>query len=77
MDPGPKRPRPPQDFRTRDLRRGVLALALAMAVAGIGFALPEEDMTRVFLAAAGLPAAIGLAYLVLWQFADRGGNGTT
>lgn len=55
----------------RDLRRGSIAVAIAIALAIFGFAVGEEDAVGPFLGMAAFPLLIGLVYLGLWKFAPR------
>ncbi|MBT8085523.1 MAG: hypothetical protein HKN35_13325 [Woeseia sp.] len=57
----------PQKSPLSDLRRGLIALAIAAGLAAIGLALGQEEAIRPLLASAMLPLFIGLAYLVLWR----------
>lgn len=59
---------PPKD---RDLRRGVIWLALALGLVLIGFAVPEPDALRGLLAGAALPFAIGVAFLLMYWYGDK------
>ena len=63
-------PEPPAD---RDLRRGLIWLALAVALALCGFFVPEPtgDALRGCLAGASFPLSIGIAYLVMWTYTSR------
>lgn len=61
----------PKPSRDKDLRLGVIWLALAGGLVLIGFAVPDEDALRGLLAGAALPFAIGLAYMILHRFTDR------
>ncbi len=54
-----------------DLRRGVVLVALGVAVAVFGFALNEDDAIRPMIAIGAFPAIIGVAYLGLWRFVSR------
>lgn len=51
----------------RDLRLGVIWLALACGVASLGFAVDAEPLFGV----AAFPLFVGLAYLVLWWVSSR------
>lgn len=62
-------PKPSPD---RDLRVGIIWLSLATALVLIGFAVPEPEALRGTLAGAALPFCIGVAYLILHRFTDRG-----
>jgi len=59
---------PPKD---RDLRRGVIFLALAFGLVLIGFAVPEPEALRGLLAGASLPFSIGLAFLLMYWYGDK------
>ena len=59
---------PPKD---RDLRRGVIWLALSAGLVLIGFAVPEPEALRGLLAGAALPFAIGVAFLLMYWYGDK------
>lgn len=61
----------PKPSKDKDLRLGVIWLALAVGLVLIGFAVPDEDALRGLLAGAAFPFAIGIAYLILHRFTDR------
>lgn len=61
-------PKAPKD---RDFRLGVIWIAVAVGIAILGFAIPEEEATQPLLGIAGLPFVIGAAYLILNKFAKR------
>ncbi len=61
----------PKPSRDKDLRLGVIWLAVAGGLVLIGFAVPDEDALRGLLAGAALPFAIGIAYMILHRFTDR------
>ena len=50
----------------RDLRLGMIALALAVALGLFGVVLGEPDAIRPMLAVSMLPLLVGIAYLALW-----------
>ena len=51
----------------RDLRKGVIWLALAVAIGGMSWAFDETDMLGI----AALPLMLSIAYVVLWRFTGR------
>jgi len=57
--------------KDRDLRRGVIFLALAMGLVLIGFAVPEPEALRGLLAGAALPFSIGVAFLFMYWYGDK------
>jgi hypothetical protein len=60
----------PKAAPDKDLRLGILWLAVAAGLVLIGFAVPDDggDALRGLLAGAALPFAIGVAYMVLHFF---------
>ncbi len=64
----------PKESEQKDLRLGVIWLALAVGLALCGFAVPDDsgEALRGVLAGAAFPFAIGVAYLLLYKFTDRG-----
>jgi len=55
----------------RDLRIGMILIALAASTTIFGLLSPEEEANRVFLGFASFPFLIGLVYLGLWGFITR------
>lgn len=55
----------------KDLRRGVIFLALASGLVLIGFAVPEPEALRGLLAGAALPFSIGAAFLLMHWYSDK------
>lgn len=56
----------------RDLRRGVISIAIAVGIGAFGIVLGEEDAIRPLLGIAALPLAIGLAFLLMHRFGRSG-----
>ncbi len=54
-----------------DLRRGVLAMSLGLALVAFAFLLGEEDAQRALTAIAAFPFLIGVAYLGLHKFGKQ------
>lgn len=61
-------PKAPKD---KDLRLGVIWLAVGVGFAMLSFAIPEPDATGPVLGVAAFPCAIGIAYLILHKFARK------
>lgn len=63
----------PKAGRDRDLRLGLIWLALAAGLALCGVAVPDPtgNALRGCLAGAAFPFAIGVAYMIIWRFAER------
>lgn len=60
--------------KDRDMRLALLWLASAAGIAlfGAGMGAIEEDVFSIMLSIAAFPLMIGLAYLVMWRFTERG-----
>ena len=63
----------PKAGKYKDLRLGVIWLAIAVGLALIAVAIPDDggDAMRGTLAGAALPFAIGMGYLVLHRFTSK------
>ena len=55
----------------RDLRFGVIAIALGLGIASFGWIVREEEVQRVLLAIGNVPFLIGIALIALWKFQPR------
>lgn len=55
----------------RDLRRGLILLAIALATLGFGWLLEDPEASRVFYGTALFPGLVGLAYVLMTRFSDR------
>ena len=63
----------PKAGKGRDLRLALIWLALAVGLALCGLAVPDPSghALRGCLAGAAFPFSIGVAYLIIWRFAER------
>jgi hypothetical protein len=63
----------PKAGRDRDLRLALIWLALAAGLGLCGVAVPDPtgNALRGCLAGAAFPLALGVAYMIMWRFADR------
>ncbi len=59
----------PKPAKNRDLRLGVIWLAVAGALGIFSQVIPEEDANTILLGIAAFPLFIGAAYLIIWRFA--------
>ncbi len=57
--------------KDKDLRRGVIGLAIGLALLILGAALNEPDSMRPIMGSAAFPGLIGLAYLAMWRYGAR------
>jgi hypothetical protein len=62
----------PKAGRDRDLRLALIWLALAIGLALCGAAVPDPSghALRGCLAGAAFPLMLGIAYLIMWRFAE-------
>jgi len=62
-------PKPPPN---KDLRLGVIWIAVAIGLIAFGFGIPDEDeVHRIFTGIAAFPGVIGIAYLILHKITGR------
>ncbi len=61
----------PEPSKDRDLRRGLIWLAIGIATAITGVAINEPDAMGPTLGGAAFPGLIGVAYLIMWRFGAR------
>lgn len=57
----------PQPHTDRDLRRGLVSIAIGVAFAILGFMIEEEDALRPMIGVGMFPFLVGIAYLVMWR----------
>ena len=55
----------------RDLRRGMVSVAIGIGFVIFGFMVDEEEAVRPMIGIAMFPMFIGFAYLILWQLGKR------
>ena len=56
----------------RDMRRGIISLAIAFALVAFGYAIGDEDALRAMLGTSAFPFAIGAAFLLMHFIGKRG-----
>lgn len=56
----------------RDFRRGVLSLGVALGLVLFGYFFPEEDLFGIMSSIAMFPMLLGVAFLLLHRFGNRG-----
>jgi hypothetical protein len=62
----------PKASKDKDLRMGIVWIAVAIGLVGFGFGIPDEDeVARIFAGIAGFPFMMGIAYLILHKFTDH------
>ena len=65
--------KPPTPIRNndRDLRFGVVAVALGLGIASFGWIVGDDEVERVMMAIGNVPLLVGLALIALWKFQPR------
>jgi hypothetical protein len=61
----------PEPSKDKDLRRGLIWLALGIALLILGVAVDEPDAIGPMMGSAAFPGLIGVAYLIMWRFGTR------
>ncbi len=61
----------PKPAKNRDMRLGVIWLAVAGALGIFSQVVPEEEANTILLGIAAFPLFIGLAYVIIWRFGGR------
>ena len=56
----------------RDFRRGVISVGVALGLVLFGFFFPEEELLGIMTASAMFPLLLGVAWLLLHRFGNRG-----
>lgn len=57
----------PKPSTDRDLRRGVISIAIGIAFAIFGFMVDDMEAVRPMIGIGLFPILVGLAYLVMWR----------
>ncbi len=64
---------PAEPSRNKDLRLGLIWMALALGLAMCGLAVATFSIEALYgcLAGAAFPFAIGLAYMIMWRYGSK------
>lgn len=57
----------PQPHTDRDLRRGLVSIAIGIAFGILGFMVDEEDAVRPMIGVGMFPLLVGVAYIIMWR----------
>ena len=60
----------PKPGKLRDLRRGLIWIAISIGFIGLGFTIPEPEAQPVMLGVSVFPLAVGLAYILIWKLSS-------
>ena len=61
----------PEPSKDKDLRRGLIWVALGLALAILGAAINEPEAMGPIFGSAAFPALVGVAYLIMWRYGAR------
>lgn len=61
----------PEPSKDRDLRRGLIWLAIGIAMVILGFAIGEPDAMGPMTGSAAFPGLVGIAYLIMWRLGTK------
>jgi hypothetical protein len=61
-------PEPPKD---RDLRRGMIWIAVGIGFVLLALGINEEDAMGPLMGTASFPILIGIAHLIMWRYGAR------
>jgi len=66
--------KPTQPSKHQDLRLALIWLAIAAGIClfGAGMGRIEEEVFSVMLSISAFPGMLGLAYVIMWRFTERG-----
>ena len=60
--------KPPKD---RDLRRGIITVAIAVSLVIFGSVIPDDEAQQVFVGIASFPFCLGIAFFIMHFFSGR------
>lgn len=61
----------PKPGRERDLRRGLVSIAIGIGFALLGIAVNDEEAVGPLIGVGMFPLLVGIAYLIVWQLGKR------
>ena len=64
----------PEPSKDKDLRRGLIWVAIGVAMAILGFAINDPEAIGPIMGSAAFPGLVGIAYLVMWLYGARKNN---
>ncbi len=62
----------PQPSEDRDLRRGLINMAIGVAFVIFGSLMDDPDAFRSLSGIGAFPFMVGIAYVVMWRYGKRG-----
>ena len=61
----------PEPNKDRDLRRGLIRLAIGLAMAVLSFGIDDPEAIGPLLGSAAFPSLVGVAYMIMWKYGAR------
>jgi Na+/H+ antiporter NhaD/arsenite permease-like protein len=61
----------PEPSKDKDLRRGLIWVAIGIAMLLLAFGVNEPDAVGPMMGSAAFPGLVGIAYLIMWRFGTR------
>lgn len=61
----------PEPDKDRDLRRGLIWLALALGFSALGLSIPDDEANVIMLGVAAFPFFIGLAFVIMYMYGTK------
>ncbi len=61
----------PRPHKDRDLRRGLVSIAIGVAFAIFGFLVDDEEAIGPMIGVGMFPLFVGLAYIIMWRLGQR------
>ena len=60
----------PKPGKMRDLKRGLIWIAIAIGFVGLGLTIPDDEARPIMLGISVFPVAVGLAYILVWKLSS-------
>ena len=61
----------PPAAKDRDLRRGIIGLAIGAGFLCLGYAIPDDDAFQAMLGIASFPIALGIGFLIMHKLSSN------
>lgn len=61
----------PPAAKDRDLRRGIVAIAIGVGFLCLGYAIPDDDAFQAMLGVSSFPIALGIGFLLMHKLSSN------